>query len=366
MVKLVSFRLPHQGNLVKYRGKGTHGGDSVVTLKRIAELCGVSRGTVDRALNGRGRVNPETAAAIREMAEKLGYEPNPAGKALAARKNKLVVGVVVSSEGNPFFDEVLRGMEDAAKEYKIYGFQVVYHRMKGYSVAKQLNLLEDIQEKINALVINPINDSLIAKKLNEMVDTGIFVVTVNNDLEGTKRHSYVGSDYFNGGVTACALLQALIGDAAQIGIALGDRHVFGHALRLQGFQYRMQNVPNFQIVDILEHEDDDFIAYDLTRQFLGNHSEVNAIASLAAGVYGICRAVMQLPVEKRPVVIAFDSVPTTVEMMEQGIIKATIYQHPYRQGRLALDLAFNYLVKGHVPDSRSYILKNEIKLIENL
>ncbi len=341
-------------------------GDNVVTIKRIAELCGVSRGTVDRALNGRGRVKPDTAAAIREMAEKLGYEPNPAGKALAARKHRPVVGVVVSSEGNPFFDEVLRGMDDAAKEYKIYGFQVVYHRMKGYSVEKQHRLLEEIQGKINALVINPINDPLIAKKLNEMVDAGIFVVTVNNDLEGTKRHCYVGSDYFNGGVTACALLQALIGDTAQIGIVLGSQHVLGHALRLRGFQHRMQRVNGFQIIDILEHEDDDFSAYDLTRQLLKKHPEVDAIASLAAGVYGTCRAVMQLPEGKRPVVIAFDSVPTTVEMMEQGIIKATIYQHPYRQGHLALDLTFNYLVKGYFPDCNTYILKNEIKLIENL
>ena len=37
----------------------------MVTMKKIAELCGVSRGTVDRALNGRGRVNAETAAMIR-------------------------------------------------------------------------------------------------------------------------------------------------------------------------------------------------------------------------------------------------------------------------------------------------------------
>ena len=59
----------------------------MVTMKKIAELCGVSRGTVDRALNGRGRVNAETAAMIRKMAKQLGYEPNPAGKALAARKN---------------------------------------------------------------------------------------------------------------------------------------------------------------------------------------------------------------------------------------------------------------------------------------
>ena len=36
----------------------------MVTMKKIAEICGVSRGTVDRALNGRGRVNAETAQNI--------------------------------------------------------------------------------------------------------------------------------------------------------------------------------------------------------------------------------------------------------------------------------------------------------------
>ena len=33
----------------------------MVTIKQLAELCGVSRGTVDRVLNNRGKVNPEKA-----------------------------------------------------------------------------------------------------------------------------------------------------------------------------------------------------------------------------------------------------------------------------------------------------------------
>lgn len=35
----------------------------MVTIKQIAELCGVSRGTVDRVLNGRGKVKPEKNAS---------------------------------------------------------------------------------------------------------------------------------------------------------------------------------------------------------------------------------------------------------------------------------------------------------------
>ena len=43
-------------------------GDSMVTIKKIAELCGVSRGTVDRVLNERGRVKPETEEVVRQTA----------------------------------------------------------------------------------------------------------------------------------------------------------------------------------------------------------------------------------------------------------------------------------------------------------
>jgi LacI family transcriptional regulator len=43
----------------------------MATIKQIAELAGVSRGTVDRVLNNRGSVNANTAARVREIAEKL-------------------------------------------------------------------------------------------------------------------------------------------------------------------------------------------------------------------------------------------------------------------------------------------------------
>ena len=56
----------------------------MVTIKDIAEKAGVSRGTVDRVLHDRGRVSPSKAKKIKEIAEKMGYRPNIAGKGLAA------------------------------------------------------------------------------------------------------------------------------------------------------------------------------------------------------------------------------------------------------------------------------------------
>ena len=66
----------------------------MVTIKEIAQMAGVSRGTVDRVLNNRGRVSEENARRIREIARSLGYQPNKAGIALAAQKKKLKIILV--------------------------------------------------------------------------------------------------------------------------------------------------------------------------------------------------------------------------------------------------------------------------------
>lgn len=57
-----------------------------MTIKEIAAMCGVSRGTVDRVLNHRGRVKPETEQAVRAALEQAGYTKNIAGRALTVRR----------------------------------------------------------------------------------------------------------------------------------------------------------------------------------------------------------------------------------------------------------------------------------------
>ena len=77
-----------------------------VTLAEIAALAGVSRGTVDRALNDRGRVDPKVAARVRRIAAERGYRPNRAGRMLARAKNPIRIGVIVQSVETMFMHTV--------------------------------------------------------------------------------------------------------------------------------------------------------------------------------------------------------------------------------------------------------------------
>ena len=73
-----------------------------VTIRQIAAVAGVSRGTVDRVLHNRPGVKPEIAEHVRRIADELGFEPNRAGKILAARKQPIRIGCFLPSKGNAF------------------------------------------------------------------------------------------------------------------------------------------------------------------------------------------------------------------------------------------------------------------------
>jgi len=139
-----------------------------LTIKEIAEISGFSRGTVDRVINNRGKVNSETEKKIRTILEQVGYTPNIAGKALAVRKKNLTIGVLLTSEGNEFFDDVMKGIEDAEKEIKQYGINVIVRTMKGYDAKVQYKLMEEMEKYINFLILNPINNPLIVEKINQL------------------------------------------------------------------------------------------------------------------------------------------------------------------------------------------------------
>lgn len=85
-----------------------------VTIQQIAEKAGVSRGTVDRALNNRGRINPEVAEMVKRTAEEMGY----VHKARKRQKNaggKKKIGIVTQLSGSSFMLEINRGNPDRKK-----------------------------------------------------------------------------------------------------------------------------------------------------------------------------------------------------------------------------------------------------------
>ena len=336
----------------------------MTTIKDIADLAGVSRGTVDRVLNNRGAVSPETAEKVLEIVRALDYRPNKAGIALAAQKKKYRIGVILFSEHNPFFDEVMEGVLKKAAELQDYGITTITRRVE-FDADAQLAAIDELTaEGIHGLMLAPYNHVRIQRKIDELIQSRIPVVTVNTDIDGSRRMAYVGSDYFQGGCTAAGLFALMTTGPVKLGIITGSSNVLCHTERIKGLRDTLSaSYPRIRITEILENHDDEFESYALTGQLLSRRPDLTALFFAAAGVHGGCRAVEESGL--RPKIITFDEVPTTLEMLKKGIISATISQQPDRQGSRSLDLLFEYLTAGTVPEKERYFVEHSIRIREH-
>jgi DNA-binding LacI/PurR family transcriptional regulator len=82
------------------------------TIHDVANEAGVSKSLVSLVMRGSDRVSPLRRQAVLEAAKKLGYRPNAAARTMV-RQRSYVVGVMVSNLRNPFFADVIDGIDTA-------------------------------------------------------------------------------------------------------------------------------------------------------------------------------------------------------------------------------------------------------------
>lgn len=342
----------------------------MATIKQIASLAGVSRGTVDRVLNNRGTVSAQTAAKVREIAALLNYTPNRLGKTLAIKNKNIKFGYILfsSTNDNPFFDDVVEGINAKSKDLKEYGISIDTRFSEFRNPSNQIELMDQLVDSgIKGLAITPINHPDVARKIKELSDKDIPVITVNTDIENSGRLAYVGSNYFESGKTAGGLLRLFTSGKVNVAIVVGSMDVLCHSERVNGFKHALKKYnQEINIVDIVENYDDDIISFEITSKLLEKHPEIDSLYLASAGVYGACRAVKSANLEKKLKIISYDCVPTTKLLIEDGTIDATITQQPHVQGSRPLSILFDYLVLNITPKNDRYYTNHEIKIRENI
>lgn len=91
-----------------------------VTLEDVAQYAGVSAMTVSKVINDKGRISETTRQAVLEAVAALGYRPSRAARSLATSRTYMI-GVVVPDITNPFFSEIVQGVEKLSweREYSV-------------------------------------------------------------------------------------------------------------------------------------------------------------------------------------------------------------------------------------------------------
>lgn len=339
----------------------------MATIKEIAALAGVSRGTVDRVLNHRGSVHPKTAEKIEKIVQELDYKPNRAGLVLAAQKKKLKLGVILFSPENPFYIDVLKGVNEKAEELAGYNCSVLVRQIP-FDVEAQLAALKELAaQEVNGIAFAPYNDERVREAINRLSRQGIPVVTLNTDIENSKRIAYVGSHYEKSGATAAGLLRLMTEGEVNVGILTGSSHILCHSERIAGFcKALLPFQDRIHLIKTVEVHDDETESYEKTAALLREHPEINALYFAAGGVYGGCRSVLSCSRQQKMRIIAYDLVPTTRELVKNGTIGAVICQQPKLQGSKPLSILFSYLTTGELPEKEYNYVAIDIRIRENI
>ena len=337
-----------------------------ITMQELAEIAGVSRSTVDRALNGRGRVNQATKEKICQLAESLGYEPDLAAKMLASKNKILKIGCILNSAGNPFFEDVMAGIHAAVGKLRSDNVQVIIKSVEQLSVECQLKVIDQlVNEGINAIAITPLNDPLIIQRLNALIDDGIAVVALSADIDDVGYLCYVGCDHFKSGRITANVADLLCNTGTNILFVLGSKSLLGHKQRLQGFKAALSaQRADLHIEGILENQDDDFISYRQVYNFLSAHKDIGLIVFAAGGTTGGIRAVQDLNYPCK--IISFDLTQSNKQYLQQNVISCILCQNPQTQGYQAVKILSNYLLLGKSPESKRCYTKTEILMRESL
>ena len=147
-------------------------------LKAVAEHSKVSIATVSRVINNDPKVSKETVLKVQASIKALDYKPNRVAQRLRSSNSKTkLLGLIIPDIQNPFFVDVVRGVEDYAYRNN---FAVMIGNF-GQDEKKEKLYLDIFQsENIDGLIVAPIHGK--DEGIENLVKNGIPVVCIDRGL----------------------------------------------------------------------------------------------------------------------------------------------------------------------------------------
>lgn len=324
-----------------------------VTIRQIAEAAGVSRGTVDRALNNRGRIRPEVAERIRTIAAEMGYKPNQLGRALSMSKNNIKIGVILQGSETPFMQEVLKGIREAAAEVDNLGGTVLVHQIQHQSGDEVLLAMKKMREaQVSGIAMVPLDEERVKCEINRFVEEyQIPVVTFTSDVEDTKRLCFVGQNGVQCGRAAAGLMGELMGGSGRVAVISGYSTNTSLSSRVSGFEDEMRKkYPGIEIIGPEYCFEENERAREITERILCDVPELRGIYVTSHGEEGVCAAIESGGMSGCVKMVANDFMGRNYELMRKGLIHFLIGQDARIQGYEPVMILFRLLFNGEEPE----------------
>ena len=330
----------------------------MATIKQIAELAGVSRGTVDRVLNNRPGVHPETAEEIRRIAAELEYAPNLAGQLLAGRKKtRRLAFLYFDAPQYYFFQDVYLAARRKAEELNSFGIVVNFYPLRDYSAAGFQQVFDQVEaDAPDGVATTAMNFSLFNAFHARLTERGVPFVLYNTEDCPGKRLCYVGCDYVRAGRVAAGLTALCLGGEGQVAILTHeDSNNQSYRDRMFGFTTELKaRYPKVTLLQggeptIFRHNE-----YAQVHALVRAHPELGGLYIVNLGDYSVCQEAHDAAEGRRLNIITNDLVPIQRKLLRQGAIAATLGQQPEVQGAQSLAILYEYLAFGTIPPEKVY------------
>lgn len=197
-----------------------------VTIKDVARRANVSVATVSRALNGHENVADAVRSRVLAVAKELRYSPHHAARSLSSRRTG-TIGVVLPDLYGEFFSELMRGIDQVARDHGLHLLVSSYHG----NPEEQGEALRTMRGRVDGLlVMSPYGDT---GGLAENLPPTQPAVLINSDVRDGSLPS-LGID--NRSAAGEMVRHLAAGGRRRIAFIAGPSDNFDARDRLQGYR----------------------------------------------------------------------------------------------------------------------------------
>lgn len=327
-----------------------------VRIKDIAELSGVSVGTVDRVLHNRPSVSPKARKKVEEALEKMNYKPNVYASALAMNRQYKFYLILPQHDHQAYWQEIEEGAEKATldrSDFQISLETFYYNRYDSNSFTKLVRT--KLSGNPDGVILVPSDIDTTRRYTEELHENNIPFILLDSYMPDLKPLSFYGLDSFNSGYFAAKMFMMLysmtLGKSKSKDIMLMRQVVHGRvaskqqANREEGFRhYIIDHFPKINIIDFeLNEEKSEKETTELLEAFFKKHPDVHHCITFCSKAYIIGEYLLKG--NRRNIhVMGYDMVTRNETCVKQGSIDFIIAQHAYRQGYYCIKTLFDAVV----------------------
>ncbi|MBN1845926.1 MAG: substrate-binding domain-containing protein [Sedimentisphaerales bacterium] len=254
---------------------------------------------------------------------------------LRRRSDSQTVRIAVIPKGatHNFWMSIRKGAEKAAGEV---GAEIVWSPPEHEGDReRQIQILEDLlMEKVSGIVLAPNDDNALVPVVERIYDQKIPCIIIDSDIQTPKRHSFVATDNYEGGVIAARHLGETLdgrGDVIVIRYAQGSAST---EKRENGFLQTMEKeFPQIRVVDTKYGMETVDTAIQATEDLLTKNPDVDGLyACNETTSHGALKVLQDKGLAGQVKMVGFDFNEVLQDGLEKGHISGLVVQNPFRMG----------------------------------